>query len=84
MNPSNQHSHQQHNRASSGMNSVRSNPDHERPHVKHSKPIYERNSITEGRPKKKKKSMLSKGIKDGNEGNNRDKILPLLISKQRK
>jgi hypothetical protein len=50
--------------------------------VRQSKPIYERNSITEGRQKKKKKVGVV-GKEDGG-GNNRQKILPILISKQRK
>jgi hypothetical protein len=67
-------------RASSGMNSHRSLPDQERSHVRHSKPIYERNSNTEGGRQKKK----SKATKETGGGNNRPKILPILISKQRK
>jgi len=68
-------------RASSGMNSHRSLPDQERAHVRQSqnRALYERNSITEGRQKKKKKKPSG-----GQDGNNRQKILPILISKQRK
>jgi hypothetical protein len=68
-------------RASSGMNSHRSLPDHERAHVRQSKAVYERNSITEGRQKKKKKKTA---VPQEGSGNNRQKILPILISKQRK
>lgn len=64
----------------SGMNSHRSLPDPDRSHVRPSKPIYERNSITEGRQKKKSKRSSSKEPV----GNNRQKVLPILMSKQRK
>lgn len=77
----NNNNNNNHSNHGAGMNSHRSLPDQERAHVRQSqnRALYERNSITEGRQKKKKKKPSG-----GPDGNNRQKILPILISKQRK